>query len=182
MKKQSKNVISYAKTPDDKGKIDLKSCGKVSIAQKVGSPRSPKERLRSKGEICSPSNKENYHKTANQQQLETPLSPLTPIQSNSLIGPQSPSQFQPYFNSPSRTTPLESLSTLRSNKGKETIQEQPNNTLLFSGLSKDGRYRVESHSLTGQQLIKACEHERKINVVARINSRKEIINEKIPHI
>lgn len=66
-------------------------------------------RLRSKEFVYSSPNKENDLGSAN---LLSPCSPLSPIASNALTS----------FQSPLRTTPLETLDCLRSNKSKESLQ------------------------------------------------------------
>ena len=66
------------------------------------------------------------------------------------------------------------MTTFLSNKGKENIKDDEiGNNILYSGISKDGKYKIESHSLKGEELRKACEHERKVSVITRINSKKD---------
>jgi hypothetical protein len=59
------------------------------------------------------------------------------------------------YNSPLKTINQENLDFFRSNKGKEMLKVQPTNSILFSGFSRDGKYKVESHSLMGEGLAKA---------------------------
>ena len=88
-------------------------------------------------------NKENYLGSANQA-----LSPIVNYALQSPLG---------NYQSPVRTTSSEALQCLRSNKSKEPLQENTNEAMLFRGLSKDGKYRVESRALEGAELERAVE-------------------------
>jgi hypothetical protein len=125
-------------------------------------------RLRSKEFIYSSPNKENDIGSANLLSPSSPLAPLSPTPALS-------------FHSPSRTTPLETLECLRSNKSKEPLQDhsqegQPG--ILFSGLSKDGKFRVESRSLEGEELAKAVEYEKRTALSTTIAAGREKDREK----
>lgn len=90
-------------------------------------------RLRSKEFVYSSPNKENDLGSANLLSPSSPtLSPLAPMAS--LMG----------FQSPLRTTPMETLECLRSNKSKESlaVSGEGEGRMLFSGMSKDGKFRV----------------------------------------
>jgi len=88
-----------------------------------------------KYQIMSPPNKENLFLSANHN--VNMLSPLSPVAH----------QIQAFnMQSPVRTTPHDMLECMRSNKSKEALEadthDSRNDQILFSGLSKDGRYRV----------------------------------------
>lgn len=86
-------------------------------------------RLKSKDFVYNSPNKENELASANLRSPHSPLSPLVPHNYNYL--------------SPPRTTPQESLECLRSNKSKENLIDIAENpSILFSGISKDGKFRV----------------------------------------
>jgi hypothetical protein len=88
-------------------------------------------------------NKENHLSSANL--LMSPLSPL-----HSLANLNN-------YQSPAKTTSAESFECLRSNKSKEALKEnfKDQSAILYSGFSKDGKFKVESKSLDGELLEKA---------------------------
>ena len=86
-------------------------------------------RVKSKDFVYNSPNKENELTSAN---LLSPQSPLSPIAPNSFN-----------YLSPPRSTPQQTLECLRSNKSKETLSDLPEDpSLLFCGVSKDGKFRV----------------------------------------
>ena len=179
MKKEGKNSVTSGRTIAENGKLGRHN-QRPTAGDKAMFERSPKDRIRSHYDITSPNNKENQPKTANREAdgLSSPQCPLSPLQCLSPKGTLSPSNFV----SPSRTTPLESLDALRSNKGKEELNPSANSSILFSGFSKDGRHKVESHYLEGEELVRACEYERKVNFSTRLQSKKRGNTEGIPAI
>lgn len=105
--------------------------GQAARGETLGERPDKVGRLRSKEFVYNSPNKENDIGSAN---LLSPCTPLSPIASNTLLN----------FQSPIRTTPLETLECLRSNKSKESLQVSVEGEvrMLFSGLSRDGKFRV----------------------------------------
>jgi hypothetical protein len=134
-------------------------------------------RLRSKEFVYNSPNKENDLGSANLLSPASPLAPLSPLSSNITLH---------NYQSPARTTPIEGFDCLRSNKSKEPLQENqtdsPSSSILFSGLSKDGKYKVESVSFEDDELAKAVEYEKRIAMSCIIAASREKDKGKTPEV